>query len=138
MAITVGSDLSMTDEPVAAVGANRPYRRIRGVFTASDVTALLRIAHTPPGGDRTLLVDQVRIFKGDVPLPVSLSGSIDGGGNVVVTWPVADTSTMVLQTGPTPDGPWTDSATPIVVDGDNNTSLVDFGSAAKFYRLITK
>ena len=138
MAITVGSDLSMTDEPVAAVGANRPYRRVRGVFTASDVTALLRIAHTPPAGDRTLLVDQVRIFKGDVPLPVSLSGSIDGGGNVVVTWPVADTSTMVLQTGPTPDGPWTDSATPIVVDGDNNTSLVDFGSAAKFYRLITK
>ncbi|MBI1840778.1 MAG: hypothetical protein HYR88_08015 [Verrucomicrobia bacterium] len=138
MAITVGADLSITDEDVAPIGGNKPYRRIRGVFTASDTTAVLKIAHTPPGGDHSLLVDQVRIFKGDVPLPVSLGGAVDGSGNVVVTWPAADTEGMTLQTGPTPDGPWTDDTAPVVVDGDSNTAVVDFGSAAKFYRLITK
>ena len=137
VSITVGLDLAM-DEDVSPVGGNKPYRRIRGVFTASDVTEILKIAHTPPGGDHSVLIDQVRIFKGDVPLPVSLSGAVDGGGNVVVVWPNADSAGMVLQTGPTPDGPWTDATTPIVVDGDNNTAVVDFGAAAKFYRLVTK
>lgn len=134
-------NLSGLAEPLAAgemrpVGGSNPYLVLRAVFTAPDTTADLNIRHTSPVGDHTLLVDNVRILKGDVELPVIRQlVSVDPDGTLRLAWPVGGTEGMVLQSAPTVDGPWTDVGDPNV-EGGNNVVLQAPDQAARYYRLV--
>lgn len=126
----------VTEGEMRPVGAARRYRVVRAVFVPTDVTAEIRIKHTTPTGDHTLLVDQVRVLKGDVASPVELGGGRTGPDTARVTWPAVEGEGMVLQSAPSLDGPWTDVTTPASVDGDLLYVEESTASGTKFYRLV--
>jgi hypothetical protein len=56
------ADTSILEENVMPVGGGNSYLVKQVKFTPTDTQGLLRIEHVPPGGDLTLLVDNVRIL----------------------------------------------------------------------------
>jgi hypothetical protein len=127
---------SLVDEDIVAVGGNNPYYAKVKVFTANVTEGELRFQHVPPAGtDRTLLLDNVTILRGDKtpgpPLRARLEGAL-----VRISWP-ADATGYRLQCSTAVTGAsWQDSTSVVQVDGNELFVLDDPKTQPrKFYRL---
>jgi hypothetical protein len=129
---------SLVDEDIVAVGGSNPYYTKFKVFTANVTEGELRFQHVPPAGtDRTLLLDNVTMLRGDQTPRPRLRVRLEGG-LVRISWP-ADATDYRLQCATAVTGaPWDDSPLVVQVDG-NEVFVLDDPTihAHKFYRLIS-
>ena len=132
--LAVGGEV-ITSGQMRPVGGASRYRILRALFIPTDVSTEIRIRHTSPTGDHTLLVDNVRVLKGDQPVPLPLTSTDLKDGTVRIEWASAESDGMVLQSAPSPDGPWTDVAKAPTVEGESNVVIDPAATSARFYRL---
>ena len=108
------------------------------MFTANVTEGELRFQHVPPAGtDRTLLLDNVTILRGEQTPRPRVRVRLEGG-LVRISWP-ADATDYRLQCATAVTGaPWDDSPLVVQVDGSEVFVLDDPAMhARKFYRLIS-
>src|SRR5262249_51397440 len=127
-----GDAILVDSEEVQPVGPGIPYTAKYIVFTPTTADGDLTFS-TSPEGDHTLLLDNIRIMKGAVVAPVSLSISFDGS-NVKISWSVDATDYKLESTTSLPGG-WAADNSTVTVDGNQNVVTVPIAGAAKFYRL---
>jgi len=128
----------LLDEDVAPVGGPNPYVSRAILFTAASSDGELRFSHVPPGGDYTLLLDEIRICAGDCrPKPrLRISFSTVPVASVRISWPSTQTG-YVLQFSNNPLGTdWLETGLPVQIEGDEFVVFDDASTARSFYRLI--
>lgn len=134
--VTLGGEVLADEMDFHPVGASRPYRIFRSVFTASDSSLDLKIANSTISGDHTLLVDNVRILPGDVLPPVTFTFVNPKDGTIQVKWTTTDTDGLTLQSASLLAGPWTDVGVAPEVDGDDYSVTESVTESARYYRLV--
>jgi hypothetical protein len=126
------------DGDLSPVGAGQPFQRKYLQFTAAGTEATIKISHTPPDGDRTLLIDNVRVQKGIVLPPLAAPGPIAAAsgtdGTVHLSWPSASGGNLL--SAPKVDGPWSPVNDPTTDDGAG-TIFIDLPTAGpdRYFRL---
>jgi hypothetical protein len=127
-----GAAAPVFEEDIAPVGGTASYYRRYVVFTPDVTDVEIRFEHVPIG-DKSLLLDNIRIIDGQVGEPPTPSIALVDG-TVPVTWPEAAVG-YILQSAPTPAGPWTRDPAPVSVAGGQKTANVQPTQAARFFRL---
>ena len=93
-----GAAAMLFEEDITRVGGTQPYLRRYLTFTADGSDQAVVFQHVPVG-DRTLLLDNIRILAGAVTTPPNLTIAMQGDGTARITWP-APALGCVLQSAP--------------------------------------
>ena len=128
-----GAPATVLEEDLGVVGPDRLYNRRAVVFTADWTDQVIRFQHVPPG-DRTLLLDDIRLVVGavgDAPV-LSMVAQLDGSARI--SWPSSAVGYQP-QSAPSLDGPWINDPAAVSVEGNQKSIKVQPNSAARFYRL---
>ncbi len=133
LAGTLGSPPIQFEEDLSPVGNGAPYYRRYVAFTADGPDQTIGFQHVP-NGDRTLLLDNIRVLPGQVGAPPMLSISQQADGSVLVSWP-ATALGFVLQSAPAPFGPWTYDPALVATQGSVKAAIVPPSQAQRYYRL---
>ncbi len=133
LAGTPGSPATIFDEDISPVGAAKPYHRRAAVFTADNSDQVVRIEHVPTG-DRTLLLDNVRLLAGDATAAPTLTITSLGNGSLQITWP-ATAAGYQLQSAPNLNGGWTTDTALVTTQGGSKAVTIAPGLAGRVYRL---
>jgi hypothetical protein len=130
----------LVNEDVAAVGGTTAFVAKSVLFTAAAGDGELRFSHQPPDGDRTLLLDNIRICSGDCRPAPRLVISYDSATRTTrMGWDASYTGYRLQSRDALESGNWTDVPWPVELDPAANQQFVlDDVSAAtrRFYRLI--
>jgi hypothetical protein len=132
-----GAPVVIVDEDVVPQTGAAPYTTKYVTFIADAAEMVLEIAHVPPPGDKTFLLDSVRILPGEVgppPPEVTLVVSRNLDGNVRVSWPSTATGFVLQSTTALPGG-WSDAPEPVVVEDVEYVVTVAPTGAARYFRL---
>ncbi len=125
-------------EVLAPVGAG-PYPRRYIVFNAPAAAGDLRFFSDSSTGDRSLLLDDIRLIPGNADpgqAPVDLSSTIFGGNALRLAWRSSAPPGMVLEWSLiTVPGSWLPVTSPPVIEGDEYTVYEAMDDARRFYRL---
>jgi len=128
-----GAPVTLFEEDLNPVGGTQLFYRRYATFTADGTDEQVQFQHMPTG-DKTLLIDNVRVVPGAVgPAPNLAIGHL-ANGSVQLTWPAPSVG-YVLQSSATPNGPWTSDGTAITTQGSQRVAVVQPSKAARFYRL---
>jgi hypothetical protein len=130
---TPGAPATVFEEDISPAGAGRPYLRRAVVFTADNTEQVVRIEHVP-AGDRTLLVDNVRLLLGEITVSPSLTIRAQPNGSLQITW-TDTTGGLVLESAPDLNGGWAADPAPVTNQGAAKVATVAPGLAPRFYRL---
>src|SRR5262249_51977958 len=74
--------VDVVNEDLTPVGGANPYVAKAIIFNAPSADGELRFSHQPPDGDRTLLLDNIRICSGDCRPAPQLHISYDAANRV--------------------------------------------------------
>ncbi|HEY5913238.1 MAG TPA: DUF642 domain-containing protein [Verrucomicrobiae bacterium] len=131
-----GAATVLFEEDITPVGGTQTYRRRYAIFTASSASQEIRFEHVPTG-DRTLLLDNIRILPGEVTTPPPLQISRGADGTLTLSWPVIPASLgCVLQSAPTPAGPWVNDPALVTAQAIGAIgATVTPAQTARYYRL---
>ena len=136
--VSLGSTTLFT-ESIAPVNA-APYFQRYVVFQAPAASGDLRWTATSNSGDRTLLLDNVRLIPGNADpgnVAVPLSSSVFAGNALRLTWPATAPAGMRLQSSRTMlSGSWLDVTVPAVIEGPDYTIYEPMDDARRFYQLL--
>jgi len=133
LAGTPGSPATIFDEDVVPAGAGRPYQRRAVVFTADNPDQVLRIEHAPTG-DKTLLLDNIRLLPGEIASPPALAIGQQPNGSLWISWP-GTTGNYVLESAPNFDGGWSADPVAVTTQGSSRVAIIAPGATPKYYRL---
>jgi hypothetical protein len=128
-----GAPVTLFEEDLNPVGGTQLFYRRYATFTADGTDVQVQFQHMPVG-DKTLLIDNIRIVPGAVGAPPNLAISGQTGGTVQLTWPAPSVG-YVLQSAASPTGPWTGDGAAITTQGAQRMAVVQPSQAARFYRL---
>jgi hypothetical protein len=128
-----GAPVTLFEEDIGPVGGTQPFYRRYTPFTADGTDEQVQFQHIPTG-DKTLLIDNVRIVPGTVGAPPNLAISHQVDGTVQLTWPAPSVG-YVLESAAYPAGPWTGDGTAITTQGSQRVAGIRPSQAARFYRL---
>ena len=128
-----GATLPVFEEDISRVGAGQPYLRRYVTFMADGPDQAVTFQHVP-AGDRSLLLDNIRIVAGTVTPPRNLSITRLTDGTARITWPTPALG-CVLQSAPTLSGPWTNDPALVTTQGSVNAAIVQPNLEVRFYRL---
>ena len=128
-----GATLPVFEEDISRVGAGQPYLRRYVTFMADGPDQAVTFQHVP-AGDRSLLLDNIRIVAGTVTTPRNLSITRLTDGTARITWPTPALG-CVLQSAPTLSGPWTNDPALVTTQGSVNAAIVQPNLEVRFYRL---
>jgi hypothetical protein len=128
-----GAPVTLFEEDIGPVGGTQPFYRRYTPFTADGTDEQVQFQHIPTG-DKTLLIDNVRIVPGTVGAPPNLAISHQVDGTLQLTWPAPSVG-YVLESAAYPNGPWTGDGTPITTQGSQRVAVIRPSQAARFYRL---
>ena len=130
---------TLVDEGVLPVGLG-PWQRRHAVFTAPAAGGLLAFTGTSASGDRTLLLDDIRLVSGNADpasAPVPLSIALFAGNALRLSWPAAAPAGMRLQWSRSMQpGSWLDVTQPAVVEGADYTVYEPIEDTRRFYQLL--
>ena len=130
--------VELVSEDIAPVGGGNPFETRGAIFQASSGEAELRFAHAPPDGDRTLLLDDIRICLGDCRPRPRLGATLvqDVVPVIRLTWPISAAGYILECNTEIEGGTWTEVPWPVQVEGDEFVVIDDTSaSTQKFYRL---
>ncbi len=130
---------TLLSETLAPAGLAPYYQRYL-VFTAAAATGELKFNATNASGDRTLLLDNIRLIPGNADpgsAPVPLSSTSFAGNALRLAWPATAPAGMRLQwsRSMTP-GSWLDVTQPAVIEGTDYTIYEPMDDPRRFYWLI--
>ncbi|HYV30991.1 MAG TPA: hypothetical protein VEO53_07800 [Candidatus Binatia bacterium] len=128
-----GAALPVFEEDIIRVGGNQPYLRRYVTFTADGPDQAVTFQHMP-AGDRTLLLDNIRIIAGAVAPPPNLTITRQTDGTVRISWP-ASALGCVLQSAPTLSGPWPNDPALVTTQSGVKAASVQPVQAVRYYRL---
>lgn len=128
-----GATTMLFEEDITPVGGNQNYLRRYLTFTADGADQAIVFQHVP-SGDRTLLLDNLRIVQGTVSTPPNLSMAMQGDGTARLSWP-APALAVVLQSSPSLNGPWTYDPALVTTQGGQRVAIVPPTQAVRYYRL---
>lgn len=128
-----GAPTTFFEEDITLVGGSNPYLRRYLTFTADGSDQAVVFQHVPPG-DRSLLLDNIRVLAGTVTPPPDLTIAMQGDGTARITWP-APALGCVLQSAPSLAGPWTHDPALVTTQGSLRVAIVQPTQAVKYYRL---
>ena len=130
--------VTLTSESIPPAGAGAYHQRYL-VFTAPAASASLTFASTSTGGDRTLLLDDIRLIFGNADpanAVVPLSCSLFAGNALRLAWPATAPAGWKLQWSRTLQaGSWFDTTQPPVIEGSEYTVYEPADDPRRFYRL---
>lgn len=133
LAGTPGAAVSVLEEDISPVTGMRAYNRRAVVFTASFTDQEIRFEHAP-SGDRSFVLDDVRVVVGEVGEPPTPSISTQGDGTVTLAWPAPATG-YLLQSAPYASGPWTNDQAIVTLESGRKVANVQASQGARFFRL---
>jgi len=128
-----GAALPVFEENITRVGGNHPYLRRYVTFTADGPDQTVAFQHVP-AGDRSLLLDNIRILAGAVAPPPNVTITRQADGTARITWP-ASALGCVLQSAPTLSGPWTNDPALVTTQGGVKAAGVQPVQTVRYYRL---
>ena len=128
-----GAPVTLFEEDITPVGGTRLFYRRYATFTVDGTDEQVQFQHVP-AGDKTLLIDNIRIVPGTVGAPPNLALSRQADGTLLLAWPAPSVG-YVLQSAASPTGPWTADGTAITTQGGQRVAVVRPTQAARFYRL---
>lgn len=128
-----GATVPVFEEDITPVVGNEPYLRRAVTFTADGPDQAVEFVHVP-SGDRTLLLDSIRILAGTVNPPPNLAITRQSDVTAQLTWPAAALGS-VLQSAPTLTGPWTNDPALVTTQGGVKTADVQPNQGVRYYRL---
>jgi hypothetical protein len=132
LAGTPGSAAPLFEEDISPAGGTRSFYRRFVVFTPDFSEQEIQFSHVT-SEDRTLLLDNIRVIKGEVGAPPTPVIGLQGA-NPRISWP-APALGYVLQSAPTPDGPWSNDPALVATEGANRVATVQPDGAVRFFRL---
>lgn len=131
--------VTLFSEVLAPAGPASYFQRYV-VFTAPAGSGELRFLNTNDSGDRTLLLDNIRLVPGDIrpgSVPVPLCSTIFAGNALRLAWPAGAPPGMRLQWSfSLRDGSWLDVTQPAVVEGGDYTIYEPLTEMRRFYKLV--
>lgn len=130
---------TLFSEVLGPVGQGSYYRRYV-VFTAPAAAGDLRWSCSETTGDRTLLLDDIRLIPGDADpgnAAVPLSSTVFAGNALRLAWPGSAPLNMRLQWSATlQPGSWLDVTQPAVLEGSEFTIYEPMDDRRRFYQLL--
>jgi hypothetical protein len=128
-----GAPVTLFEEDITPVGGTQLFYRRYATFTADGTDEQVQFQHVP-AGDKTLLIDNIRIVPGTVGTPPNPAISHQADGTAQLTWPAPSVG-YVLQSAASLAGPWTGDGAAITTQGAQRVAVVRPIQAARFYRL---
>lgn len=128
-----GGTVIVFNEDITPVGGSQPYYRRTATFTADAADQQVQFQHVPTG-DKTLLLDDIRIIPGTVGASPTLAISAGPNGTLNLTWPASAAGYMVLS-ATSAAGPWNYDGASVTTQGAQKVATVQPNQTAKFYRL---
>ncbi len=136
--ITLGAT-TLFSEIISPVNA-APYYQRYVVFQAPAASGDLRWTATSGDGDRTLLLDNIRLLSGDTDpgnAIIPLTSTVFAGNALRLTWPATATAGMRLQSSRTMQaGSWLDVTVPPVIEGPDYSVYEPMDDPRRFYQLL--
>ena len=123
----------MFEEDISPVTGTRAYYRRAVVFTAGFTDQEIRFEHVP-SGDRSFVLDDVRVVVGEVGEPPTPAISTQGDGTVTLSWSAPATG-YLLQSAPDASGPWTNDPALVTLQSGKKVASVQASQGARFFRL---
>ena len=136
--VTLGGQ-TLADEDIAPAGGSTPYSKREIRFVADSTAAPLNFSHRPPAGDYTLLLDEIRICRGDCRTPPRLSIRLESNPFplVRISWPSTATG-FILQSAESLLETWDEVFQLVQMEGDEFVVYDDPSLALRaFYRLTS-
>jgi hypothetical protein len=127
-----GVATSLFEEDITPVGGTAAYYRRAVVFTADYPEQDIKFEHMA-SGDRSLLLDNIRVIQGEVGEPPSPTIGVSTAG-VQVAWPSPSTG-YVLQSAPSPNGPWILDPAPVTTVAGKKVATVNATESTRYFRL---
>jgi hypothetical protein len=130
--------VELVNEDLTPVGGVNPYVAKGLLFSAPSADGELLFSHQPPDGDRTLLLDNIRICSGDCRPAPRLQISYDAVNRVTrLAWDSSYSGYRLQFRASLSAGAWADSTGIPLVEGNDLVVLDDVNNVAtRFYRLI--
>ncbi len=131
---------TLFNEVLTPVYGATPYNQRYVVFNAPAAAGELKFTATSNTGDRTVLLDNIRLISGNADpgnAPILLNSSILAGSALRLSWPLTGPANLRLQWSLTlQSGTWLDVTQPAVLEGADYTIYEPRDDSRRFYRLV--